>query len=386
MATLIGGAAEVEGGNEAHKHEPTLVNTLLALLDRIPLPTLPEAIHIAQQDPEFRRERWGEHVETAMNQATASHMVRTSRGRLEPFTIHEHAAWLIYTQEISAYRILNSRLRACEEPRAVLLRPFLPFIKLLLSGLSHLPAQPCELYRVIRTTDTPLPTLNVGTQWCWEGFSSCSDVREALEVPTSVFGRGSNRILLHVRALEAFDISSYCSFQGEREWILPPGTTVCVRRVQPAQEADAAMVVEVEQVPSSPGHLGAAVAAAAASAPLVPGAAGRSFAELCDTLTRAQQVPGAVFPSPSSALLQRAAPAASAGPGSRGLDEIAAALRLTDADKSILAGMGVRDESDLGFLTESDMTEAGLSAETAVWLLACCGSAAQRVQALQRRS
>ncbi|CAF1375682.1 unnamed protein product [Didymodactylos carnosus] len=102
-------------------------------------------------------------------------------------TVDESAAIRLYTMQ-SLFKHLNEILRS--KVRAELLRPWLPYLKLLLMALYKLPSVKKTVWR---GTNLDLSTLyKQGDRCTWWGFSSCT---ESITVADCFLGESGSRTL-----------------------------------------------------------------------------------------------------------------------------------------------------------------------------------------------
>jgi hypothetical protein len=134
------------------------------------------------------------------------------------------SALYLYTCESAFYREINAALRSPDRERAV---PYLPYLRLLFSALSALPAQTRPLWRgVALDLRSQYP---VGRTVTWWGVSSCTS---ELSVARSFLGSRGRRTLFEVTPARAVGIRRYSAFTGEEEYILAPGTQLKVTDVK----------------------------------------------------------------------------------------------------------------------------------------------------------
>lgn len=134
------------------------------------------------------------------------------------------AALYLYTCESAFYREINAVLRSPDRTKAV---PYLPYLRLLLSAVSGLPAQTRPLWRGV-----PLDLraqYPVGRTVTWWGVSSCTS---ELGVARAFLGSRGKRTLFEVTPARAVGIRSYSAFTGEEEYILAPGTRLKVTEIK----------------------------------------------------------------------------------------------------------------------------------------------------------
>ncbi|WP_330460919.1 ADP-ribosyltransferase domain-containing protein [Streptomyces sp. NBC_00820] len=134
------------------------------------------------------------------------------------------AALHLYTCESAFYREINAALRAPDRSRIV---PYLPYLRLLFSAVSRLPARREPLWRGVSLdlrAQYPL-----GRTVTWWGVSSCTP---KLSVARAFLGGRGKRTLFEVRPLQAVGIRDFSAFRDEEEFILPPGTQLKVTEVK----------------------------------------------------------------------------------------------------------------------------------------------------------
>nr|BFE65747.1 hypothetical protein GCM10020063_102730 [Dactylosporangium thailandense] len=142
----------------------------------------------------------------------------------EGLSADEAAALYLYTCESAFYRQINASLR---DPDRTRILPYLPYLRLLFSAVSRLPARREPLWRGVRMDlrrQYPL-----GQTVTWWGVSSCTS---SLGVARSFMGGSGKRTLFEVVPLRAVGIRSYSAFTGEEEFILTPGTQLTVTDVK----------------------------------------------------------------------------------------------------------------------------------------------------------
>ncbi|NWF29482.1 uracil-DNA glycosylase [Streptomyces sp. PKU-EA00015] len=154
------------------------------------------------------------------------------------------AALYLYTCESAFYREINAVLRSPDRTKVV---PYLPYLRLLFSAVSGLPARTQPLWRgVSLDLRAQYP---VGQTVTWWGVSSCTS---ELSVARSFLGSRGKRTLFEVTPARAVGIRSFSAFTGEEEYILAPGTQLKVTDVKSERgglctvkltEADAAHLV-----------------------------------------------------------------------------------------------------------------------------------------------
>ncbi|AZQ70252.1 uracil-DNA glycosylase [Streptomyces luteoverticillatus] len=134
------------------------------------------------------------------------------------------AALYLYTCESAFYREINAILRAPDRSRIV---PYLPYLRLLFSAVSGLPARTEPLWRgVSLDLRAQYP---VGRTVTWWGVSSCTS---KLGVARAFLGSRGKRTLFEVTPARAVGIQNFSAFTGEEEFILAPGTQLKVTDVK----------------------------------------------------------------------------------------------------------------------------------------------------------
>ncbi|MGA8116558.1 MAG: ADP-ribosyltransferase domain-containing protein [Actinocatenispora sp.] len=149
---------------------------------------------------------------------------RQAAGGTGGLSVDEVAALFLYTCESAFYRQINAALRDPDRTRIV---PYLPYLRLLFSAVSRLPARTEPLWRgVSMDLRAQYP---VGRTVTWWGVSSCTS---KLGVAQAFLGGRGRRTLFEVRPVRAVGISGFSAFTGEEEFILAPGTQLAVTDVR----------------------------------------------------------------------------------------------------------------------------------------------------------
>ncbi|MER6948485.1 ADP-ribosyltransferase domain-containing protein [Nonomuraea sp. NPDC000554] len=145
-------------------------------------------------------------------------------GAVNALSSDEVAALYLYTCESAFYRQINATLRNPDRTQIV---PYLPYLRLLFSAVSRLPARKEPLWRGVSLDlrgQYPL-----GRTVTWWGVSSCTS---KLSVAQAFLGRRGKRTLFEVIPERAVGIRSFSAFTGEEEFILAPGTQLQVTDVK----------------------------------------------------------------------------------------------------------------------------------------------------------
>ena len=139
------------------------------------------------------------------------------RAPIHNTSIDEAAAIQLYTQETCLYPMLNSALR--DHPHQDKLAPFLPYLKLLLTGLNKLPLVRAKVYRGVKgDLHEEYNNLN-GRTFTWWAFSSTTlNQRLAL-----TYLGNHDSTLFQIDAV-GVDIAAFSSFPDEQEMLMLPGT------------------------------------------------------------------------------------------------------------------------------------------------------------------
>jgi uracil DNA glycosylase len=136
----------------------------------------------------------------------------------------EVAALYLYTCESAFYRQINAALRHPDRTRV---SPYLPYLRLLFSAVSRLPARTEPLWRgVALDLRAQYPLDRVVTWW---GVSSCTS---KLAVAQAFLGGRGKRTLFEVAPARAVGIRRFSAFTGEEEFILTPGAQLKVTEVK----------------------------------------------------------------------------------------------------------------------------------------------------------
>ncbi|MEU2667135.1 ADP-ribosyltransferase domain-containing protein [Micromonospora sp. DT46] len=145
-------------------------------------------------------------------------------GGADALSADEVAALYLYTCESAFYRQINATLRHPDRGRIV---PYLPYLRLLFSAVSRLPARTEPLWRGVSLdlrAQYPL-----GQTVTWWGVSSCTS---KLGVAQAFLGGRGKRTLFEVLPVRAVGIRRFSAFTGEEEVILAPGTQLTVTDVK----------------------------------------------------------------------------------------------------------------------------------------------------------
>jgi hypothetical protein len=135
------------------------------------------------------------------------------------------AAIHMYTQACDFYRAFNECLRDRDRQQV---KPFFPYLRLLLEGLRQLPAQKRAVYRGVKLD---LSTkFRKGDQPVWWSVTSTSSSMDVLQ-SKDFCGQDGPRTVFMVQATHARNIAAFSAFASEEEWILLPGAQLRVKSV-----------------------------------------------------------------------------------------------------------------------------------------------------------
>lgn len=137
----------------------------------------------------------------------------------ENITNDQAAAIMLYTQETCLYPRLNTALRNHD---IAALEPFLPYMKLLLSGLYQLPLARVPTYRGVKLELYKTYNQLVGQVWSWWSFSSTSKDKNVLLDSTLFLGNFGKRTMFCLNAV-GVDIAPFSAMPDEAEVLLLPG-------------------------------------------------------------------------------------------------------------------------------------------------------------------
>ena len=163
-------------------------------------------------------------------------------GEVELLERDEIAAIHLYTQngKFSAYlsELLRSRARQ-------MLKPFAPYLKLLLGALFKLPRVKGTVYRgIMRNVSASYKS---GSKFVWWAVSSTTLSIDSLSRDAH-FANSSERTYFSIAAQHAIDISRYSSVPSESELILVPGTRLRVVACLPS--GPGLCIVQCEEIGS----------------------------------------------------------------------------------------------------------------------------------------
>jgi len=203
-------------------YEPsTILNPIVGLLD-IPLPSFDEATTCLESIvPAI-------HTFVFTSTMFANNLDENKKTDLSDDTI---SAINLYTRESvpresSIYFVLNKALR--DKDRNAL-KPFFPYLRLLLHSMCKLPR--CSSGTVVWRGIAKDVSMDYtkGKKIIWWGFSSCTKDMNALD--TFLGKDGSERTLFSIQTSSAVDISNFSAFPKEEEILLFPCVTFEIQNV-----------------------------------------------------------------------------------------------------------------------------------------------------------
>lgn len=151
--------------------------------------------------------------------AWANDPARAAVPGADNMTNDQAAAIMLYTQETCLYPRLNAALR---DHDIHALEPFLPYVKLLLSGLYQLPLTHVQTYRGVKLELFQTYNMLAGQAWSWWSFSSTSRSKEMLLDNQFFLGADGDRTLFSINAV-GVNIAPFSAHPSEEEVLLLPG-------------------------------------------------------------------------------------------------------------------------------------------------------------------
>ena len=140
-------------------------------------------------------------------------------GQLRGLSVDEAAAIALYTAECEFYRTLNVLLRNRSREA---LKPFFPYLRLLLQARSKLPKHTQSVWRGVKGVDLT-GSFPKGKKIFWWAFNSTSKNVSTLLDPMFC-GTSGTRTQFMIEAVSGIDIAHYSMVDSEAEVLLFPGT------------------------------------------------------------------------------------------------------------------------------------------------------------------
>jgi hypothetical protein len=150
-----------------------------------------------------------------------------SHGKGGALTADQIAAIHLYTQACAFYKTLNSCLRNRDRAR---IKPFFPYLRLLLEGLQQLPAQSRPVCRGVKLDLSA--KFRKGDEPVWWSVTSTSSSMDVLQ-SKEFCGQDGPRTVFVVQTAYARDIAAFSAVASEEELILLPGAQLLVKSVVP---------------------------------------------------------------------------------------------------------------------------------------------------------
>ena len=199
------------------------------------VPATPGAAYLATK---FARRK----LRREVNDGTAQSSTTDCHG----LSVDEIAAINLYTQD-AVYPTLNEHLRAQDREE---LKPFFPYLALLLTALMKLPSVPkCVVYRGVKGVD--LRSLHpIEETVVWFNFSSCTTDGK---VASSFLGPSGPRTLFAVTVEHGKDIQQYSSYKGEKEILVVAGTPMVVENSMEVVGANGLVLINMTEETLPPG-------------------------------------------------------------------------------------------------------------------------------------
>ena len=128
----------------------------------------------------------------------------------------------MYTQESPFYSFINKLLRDRDRQR---LKPFFPWLKIVLSALRSLPRETRTVYRGVKRDLSS--KFKKGKKFVWWSITSTTSSVDTIQQDTFLGERGE-RTLFAIEAKSAVLVTEYAALGDEEaEWLLPPGFLFC---------------------------------------------------------------------------------------------------------------------------------------------------------------
>jgi hypothetical protein len=149
----------------------------------------------------------------------------------------ESAAIYLYTMPTKFFSNLNDALR---NPNRQVLKPWLHFLKLLITALNKLPPTRTTVWRAVNEHVTF--TLDEGKVYTWWDITSCS-----MNINSVQQFLGESGTLFAIETIHGRDISMFSAIPDEQEVIIMPGTRVRTR-YQSFNYIDRLFIIHLEEI------------------------------------------------------------------------------------------------------------------------------------------
>ena len=138
-----------------------------------------------------------------------------AKNALLQLSVDQVAAIYLYTMESPIYMIVNEAMRARDVSS---ITPFLPYLRLILSGLYTLPLLSKTVYRGVRKDLSGMYSKGMEIMW-WQITSTTGNIEN---LSNKMFlGTTSDRTKFTISALSVIDISVFSSMDEDEHLILP---------------------------------------------------------------------------------------------------------------------------------------------------------------------
>jgi hypothetical protein len=154
-------------------------------------------------------------------------------GKLKGLTRGMAAALYLYTLESPFYKVINTLLREVDRTP---LKPFFPFLKLILTGARRLPKETDGICRGVAVAFADLDGAAeyvVRKKVVWWPFSSSTQDKDMLLKGGQFLGTTGKRTLFIINPATARNIQDFSAIKKEAERLILPGTPFRVMGVKP---------------------------------------------------------------------------------------------------------------------------------------------------------
>ena len=211
------------------------VNNILPTLEETDQSLLSDYEHLPILTLERSVENLSDRVPNVVEYASIAK--NECRRDLSLLTWDESAAIYLYTMPKSFFSTLNTALRA---PSRQLQRPWLPFLKLLITALEKLPSTKATIWRGVSYDATSDFVDN--SIYIWWSVTSCSGNINRVEAYL-----GESGTLFAIETIHGKDVSMLSAVPDEFEVVLIPGTRVRARH-QSLNIMDRIFIIHLEEI------------------------------------------------------------------------------------------------------------------------------------------
>lgn len=188
------------------------------------IPPFRKAIeHARQYDDEFSKSGAAA-IKGLMELAEfAADSILKKKSTFELLNRDEICAIHAYTQESSLYKLMNARLRGQDRSSV---KPFSPYIRLLLSALYKLPSvEKTNVFRGVKVSIAHAFKNN--QQKIWWTFTSTTTSSSVLQ-NDMFLGKDGNRTMFMIETSFGVDVCRYSAIKSEKEVLVLPGSVLLV--------------------------------------------------------------------------------------------------------------------------------------------------------------